>query len=59
MNVDLAKYASTLESSEGRSHPVFMPSLTLVALVSEFFVSFFRHTACSEVGGVSVPSYVN
>lgn len=26
MNVGLARYASTLESSEGRTHPVFMPT---------------------------------
>ena len=59
MNVSLARYLLTLESSKGRTHPVFMPSLILVALVSTVFDSLFRHTTCSELGGVAITSYVN
>ena len=42
MNIGLARYSLTLESPKGRTHPVFMPSLTLVALVSTIFDSLFR-----------------
>lgn len=35
------------------------PLLILVALVSAILDSLFRHTTCSEVGGVTVASYVN
>ena len=59
MDAGLARLSSALEFSEGRTHPVFMPSLTLVALVSAIFDSLSRHTTCSEPGGVTITSYVN